>query len=45
LAVGDEIGAIGQFLSGDGREVVMEGVEKNVLRVRGVHDLRVGRRR
>jgi len=44
LAVGDEVGAIGQFLSGDGREVVLEGMEKNVLRLRGVHDLRIGRR-
>jgi len=44
LAVGDEVGAIGQFLGGDGREVVLEGMEKNVLRLRGVHDLRIGRR-
>ena len=45
MPVGDEVGAIGQFLGGDGREVVLEGMEQNVLRVRGVHDLRVGRRR
>ena len=45
LAVGDEVGAVGQFLGGDGREVVLESMEKNVLRLRRVHGLRVGRSR
>ena len=45
LAVGDEVGTVGQFLGGNGREIVLEGLEENVLRLRGVHGLRVGRRR
>ena len=43
--MGDEVGAVGQFLGGDGGEVVLEGLEENVLRLRGVHGLSVGRRR
>jgi len=45
LAVGDQVGTVGQFLGGDGREIVLDGLEENVLRLRGVHALRVGRRK